>query len=88
MKFRTLSSILPAIRRLGSVQPIRGRVHKVSVVAGGEVSIVMRFGIDEPRARNLNQGELLDVVPHTAGRLADAILSKEQARAAAEETKK
>lgn len=41
--------------------PLRGRVHKVSIVAGGEVSVVVRFGIDEPRARELNQGRLLEV---------------------------
>lgn len=41
--------------------PLRGRVHKMSVVHGGECSVVVRFGLDEPRARELNQGTLLEV---------------------------
>lgn len=45
--------------------PLRGRVHRVSIVAGGEVSIVLRFGLDEPRARELNQGALVEVVAVT-----------------------
>jgi hypothetical protein len=44
---------------------VRGRVHRVSIVAGGEVSIVLRFGIDEPRARELNQGQLVEVLAAT-----------------------
>lgn len=40
---------------------LRGRVHRVSIIAGGEVSIVLRFGIDEPDARQLNQGCLAAV---------------------------
>lgn len=51
-----------AIRKLtGQPAPLRGRVHKVSVVRGGEVSVVVRFGIDEPHARALNQGALLEL---------------------------
>lgn len=59
---------------------MRGRVHKVSVVKGGEVSVVVRFGVEEPTARQLNQGALLeiDVVPHTAGKAAGAILASER----------
>jgi hypothetical protein len=40
---------------------LHGRVHKVSVVRGGEVSVVVRFGLDEPDARKLNQGDLLAI---------------------------
>lgn len=45
----------------GQPAPLRGRVHKVSVVRGGEVSVVVRFGLDEPNARLLNQGALLEL---------------------------
>lgn len=41
-------------------QGIRGRVHKLSIVAGGEVSIVIRCGLDEPQARHLTQGTLVE----------------------------
>lgn len=40
---------------------IRGRVHKISIIAGGEVSVVLRFGLDEPRARQLAQGSLVEL---------------------------
>lgn len=39
---------------------MRGRVHKISIIAGGEVSIVIRCGMDEPRARQLLQGSLVE----------------------------
>lgn len=38
---------------------VRGRVHKIGIVAGGEVSVVLRFGVDEPNARWLHQGSLV-----------------------------
>lgn len=41
-------------------QGMRGRVHKISIIAGGEVSIVIRCGMDEPRARQLLQGSLVE----------------------------
>jgi hypothetical protein len=41
--------------------PIRGRVHKVSIVAGGEVSVVLRFGAEEIAARGINQGTLCEL---------------------------
>lgn len=41
-------------------QGMRGRVHKLSIIAGGEVSIVIRCGLDEPRARQLLQGTLIE----------------------------
>jgi hypothetical protein len=41
--------------------PLRGRVHKVSIVAGGEVSVVLRFGGEETAARALNQGTLVEL---------------------------
>ena len=47
------------LQRVGD--PIRGRVHKISIVAGGEVSVVVRFGLDEPNARQLLQGTLVEV---------------------------
>lgn len=40
---------------------MRGRVHKISIISGGEVSIVVRFGLDEPRARQLLQGSLVEL---------------------------
>lgn len=39
---------------------MRGRVHKISIIAGGEVSIVIRCGMDEPHARHLLQGSLVE----------------------------
>lgn len=41
--------------------PLRGRVHRVSIVAGGEVSVVLRFGGEEVAARALNQGTLVQL---------------------------
>lgn len=41
--------------------PLRGRVHRVSIVAGGEVSVVLRFGGEEVAARALNQGTLVEL---------------------------
>lgn len=41
---------------------LRGRVAKVSITAGGMVSVVVRFGIDEPDARLLDQGSLVELV--------------------------
>ena len=49
------------LKRFRGGAPLRGRVHRVSIVAGGEVSIVRRFGLDEPRARELNQGARVEV---------------------------
>lgn len=40
---------------------LRARVHKISIIAGGEVSVVLRFGLDEPRAKQLLQGTLVEV---------------------------
>ena len=40
---------------------LRARVHKISIIAGGEVSVVLRFGLDEPRARQLTQGALVEL---------------------------
>lgn len=62
------------LRNLLTKSPLRGRVHRMSVTKGGEVSIVVRFGMEESRARQLNQGALLDIVPHTAGKAAAAIV--------------
>jgi hypothetical protein len=42
-------------------QTHRGRVHRVSIVKGGEVSVVLRFGVEEARARGLNQGALIEL---------------------------
>jgi hypothetical protein len=41
--------------------PLRGRVHRVSIVAGGEVSVVLRFGGEEIAARALEQGALAEL---------------------------
>lgn len=44
-------------------EPLRGRVAKVSTLPGGEVSIVLRFGIDEfERARTITPQTVLEVV--------------------------
>lgn len=48
----------PSAYRVG--QGMRGRVHKISIIAGGEVSIVIRCGMDEPSARSLSQGALVE----------------------------
>lgn len=40
---------------------IRGRIRNISIVAGGEVSVVVRFGLDEPKARQLAQGALVEL---------------------------
>ena len=49
------------LRGVAGPAGIRGRVHKISIVAGGEVSVVLRFGLDEPRARQLMQGALVEL---------------------------
>ena len=42
--------------------PMRGRVSRVSVIRGGEVSVVLRFGLEElDRAKQLMPGVLLEV---------------------------
>lgn len=46
----------------GAPHAIRGRVHRVSIIPRGEVSMVIRFGMDEPTARQVNQGSLVAVV--------------------------
>lgn len=53
------------LRTRGST--IRGRVHKISIVAGGEVSVVLRFGLDEPQARQLSQGSLVELAEVSPG---------------------
>lgn len=43
--------------------PMRGVISKVSILKRGEVSIMLRFGIDEQdRARQLTPGRTLEVV--------------------------
>lgn len=42
--------------------PMRGRVSRVSVIRGGEVSVVLRFGLEElDRAKQLMPGVVLEV---------------------------
>ena len=48
-------------RRAPGGPTMRGRVHKIGIVAGGEVSLVIRFGMDEPHARWLHQGALVQL---------------------------
>jgi hypothetical protein len=50
-------------------EPMRGSVNRVSVIATGELSVVVRFGMDEPRAQELKPGTMIEVVPTTAKRL-------------------
>lgn len=47
--------------RRATGQPVRGRVHRVSIIQGGEVSVVLRFGVEEANARGLNQGALIEL---------------------------
>lgn len=54
-----------SVYRVG--QGLRGRVHKISIIAGGEVSIVIRCGLEEPRARALAQGSLVEFFETRAG---------------------
>jgi hypothetical protein len=59
---KTLAELCRRLLDAGVRGPwIRGRVHKISIVAGGEVSVVIRFGIDEPQARQLTQGALVEI---------------------------
>lgn len=41
---------------------MRGIVSRVSILKSGEVSVVMRFGLDETRARGLTPGAVLETV--------------------------
>lgn len=59
MRFPLFWSRFGELRRRRQV--MRGRVHKIGIVAGGEVSVVIRFGIDEPNARWLQQGALVEL---------------------------
>jgi hypothetical protein len=43
------------------VAPLRGKVSRISVIRSGEVSMVVRFGIDEARARGLTPGTLVEL---------------------------
>ena len=52
---------LPVLESPQLGPPLRGRVHKVSIVAGGDVSVVLRFGGEEVAARSLNQGTLIEL---------------------------
>ena len=56
---RLFSKILDRHRLSGRGH--RGRVHRVSIVQGGEVSVVLRFGVEEANARGLNQGALVEL---------------------------
>lgn len=40
---------------------LRGRIHRIAIVQGGEVSVVVRFGMEEPHAKDLEQGALVDL---------------------------
>lgn len=40
---------------------MRGRIHRIAIVQGGEVSVVVRFGMEEPQAKDLEQGALVDL---------------------------
>lgn len=57
----TASGLARILRGAFAGDGIRGRIHKISIVQGGEVSIVIRCGIDEPRARQLSQGRLVEL---------------------------
>ena len=51
--------------------PIRGRISRISKVRGGEISIVLRFGLEEDEAQRLMQGELLEVYHTTEDRASE-----------------
>lgn len=54
------------LQRVG--EPVRGRIHRISRVRGGELSIVVRFGIEEDdRAQRLLQGSLIEIFETTDG---------------------
>lgn len=57
--------IRPPLWRKGRV--LRGRVNRVSRIATGETSIVVRFGMDEPDADKLLPGTMIEVVELRAG---------------------
>lgn len=57
MKWRYL--LLRPRPRIG--KPMRGRIHRIAIVQGGEVSVVVRFGMEEPQAKDLEQGALVDL---------------------------
>lgn len=41
---------------------LRGRIHKISYVKGGELSIVIRFGIEEAYENRIQQGTLVAMI--------------------------
>lgn len=57
----SLKSLWRRVVRTG--EPIRGVVNRVSVIKGGERSVVIRFGLDEPDIDQLKPGTLIAVVP-------------------------
>lgn len=57
--------IRPALWRKGRV--LRGRVNRVSRIASGETSVVVRFGMDEPEANKLLPGTMIEVVELRGG---------------------
>lgn len=62
LKWATVSPLaVPILEQATLGPPLRGRVHKVSIVAGGEVSVVLRFGGEEVAARALDQGALAEL---------------------------
>lgn len=79
-----LGRVLGRFARVG--EPMRGRVNRVSVIATGELSVVVRFGIDEPRAQALKPGTMIEVVPTTAKRLKGEVVVLDTPPAEAEKT--
>jgi hypothetical protein len=55
-----------------STIPMRGKVSRISVIRSGEVSMVVRFGIDEARARGLTPGTLVELQVMQDGKEADS----------------
>lgn len=62
-----LGRVLGRLVRTG--EPMRGRVNRVNIISSGELSVVVRFGMDEPRAHELKPGTMIELVPTTAKRL-------------------
>lgn len=57
--------IRPSLWRKGRV--LRGRINRVSRIASGETSVVVRFGMDEPDADKLLPGTMIEVVELRGG---------------------
>lgn len=79
-----LGRVLGRFARVG--EPMRGRVNRVHIISSGELSVVVRFGMDEPGAQSLKPGTMIEVVPTTAKRLKGEVIVLDTPPAEAEKT--